>query len=534
MRSTTNPRFDLSFIGGGISCSAVLLHLLDAFNHLSDFIGKRLRIAVIEKENEFWKGVAYGNRSLTTALIITNFGEFVPPSEKQGFTQWLGENEEKWLSCLIENGGTTAANWLSINQDAISNRRWDEIYIPRYLFGDYMDEKINKLIKQIHEHTNITVELIPGEAVDVNPHEGLYTIEVRNKKGSFKVLTDKIVLSVGSPPFKEINIPGAGGSCVNIRDPYYPSMLENIAEVTGALSQIPEKEKRNLFILGSNASSLELLYHFQTGGKFKETVNKIVILSNSGGLPYRITDGEIPGYKFENLEKLKSGAGFTSIELMDAIRNDLKLAITNGINVGDMYYQLSDLVVELLDKAGEKQKEHFHCFFGADFSKLIRRAGPEYRDAAAVLEASGKLEIHKGSFIRAESDLENKNEVRIIYQDPSSGQAKTFPIPFGAVINCGGFEKLNDSSSSPLISNLLSKELCRVNCTNRGIQVNEKFEAGKGLYIMGPLLGGIFNNKSRLWHLENAKNIFHLSKHLSGELLTSFSAAPVLENNSGL
>jgi uncharacterized NAD(P)/FAD-binding protein YdhS len=533
MRSTTNSEFDLSFIGGGISCSAVLLHLLDAVNRHSGLNGKRLRIAVIEKEKEFWKGVAYGNRSLATALIITNCGEFVPPSEKQEFIKWLEENEKKWLAELMENGGATAANWYSVNQNAIRDRNWDEIYIPRYLFGDYMDEKINKLINQIREHRNITVDLIGGEAVDVNPQEESYSIEVRNNKGSFKVLTGKIVLSIGSPPFKEINIPGAGVSFVNIRDPYYPSMQENIAEATGTLTQVPEREKRNLFILGSNASSLELLYHFQSDRKFKETVNKIVILSNSGGLPYRITDGTIPGYTFENLEKLRSGQGFTSVELMNAIKDDLEIAITNGINVGDMYYQLSDLVVELLDKAGEKQKEHFHCFFGADFSKLIRRAGPEYRDAAAALEASGKLEMLKGSFIRAELNPENKNEVSVVYKDPSDGQAQTFPLFFGAVINCGGFEKLNDSSSSPLISNLLSKELCRVNCTNRGIQVNEKFEAAKGLYIMGPLLGGIFNNKSRLWHLENAKNIFHLSKFLSGELLSSFSTAPVLENNSG-
>ena len=39
---------------------------------------------------------------------------------------------------------------------------------------------------------------------------------------------------------------------------------------------------------------------------------------------------------------------------------------------------------------------------------------------------------------------------------------------------------------------------------------------------MGPLLGGIFNDKAKLWHVENAKSIFNLAEMLVQAMLISF------------
>jgi uncharacterized NAD(P)/FAD-binding protein YdhS len=81
---------------------------------------------------------------------------------------------------------------------------------------------------------------------------------------------------------------------------------------------------------------------------------------------------------------------------------------------------------------------------------------------------------------------------------------------FSIVINCGGFEDLQNSTSE-LIYGLIKKGICKVNCTKKGIKVNEDFEAIDNFYVIGPLLGGIFNNKVRLWHVENAKSIFRIA-----------------------
>ena len=61
------------------------------------------------------------------------------------------------------------------------------------------------------------------------------------------------------------------------------------------------------------------------------------------------------------------------------------------------------------------------------------------------------------------------------------------------------------------MSNLINKGICKVNSTNKGLIVNEDFEANDNFYVIGPMLGGIFNNKIRLWHVENAKSIFRIA-----------------------
>ena len=63
----------------------------------------------------------------------------------------------------------------------------------------------------------------------------------------------------------------------------------------------------------------------------------------------------------------------------------MDVAYEKGIHIGDMYYQLSDLVVALLKNLGHEQEKEFYSKYGNRFTKLIRRAGAEYRDAAQEL-----------------------------------------------------------------------------------------------------------------------------------------------------
>ena len=77
------PIYDMIFVGSGISCTTVMLHLLDKLeiDNLPD--DGPFNIAVVEKNAEFWTGIPYGNRSSMNSLTITNFGEFVPNVEKK-------------------------------------------------------------------------------------------------------------------------------------------------------------------------------------------------------------------------------------------------------------------------------------------------------------------------------------------------------------------------------------------------------------------------------------------------------------------
>ena len=78
-----------------------------------------------------------------------------------------------------------------------------------------------------------------------------------------------------------------------------------------------------------------------------------------------------------------------------------------------------------------------------------------------------------------------------------------------------------DSSSSRLITSLLNNKLCYINSTNRGFVVNDRLEASENVYVIGPLVGGNFNEKFRFWHVESASRIVGLAKLLAESLSDS-------------
>ena len=108
------------------------------------------------------------------------------------------------------------------------------------------------------------------------------------------------------------------------------------------------------------------------------------------------------------------------------------------------------------------------------------------------------------------------------YLHPHINESLTHSLTFPVVINCSGFEDLN-LSSSELISNIISKKICKVNETKKGFEVNENFEANDNLYIMGPLLRGYITRQLHFWHVESAPRIHSLSTLLAETLWKTMS-----------
>jgi uncharacterized NAD(P)/FAD-binding protein YdhS len=65
--------------------------------------------------------------------------------------------------------------------------------------------------------------------------------------------------------------------------------------------------------------------------------------------------------------------------------------------------------------------------------------------------------------------------------------------------------------------------LGRPNRTNRGLLVNDDFEASPNFYVIGPLIGGNFTTNLRFWHVESAPRIRSLAKLLAARLARSFA-----------
>lgn len=108
MTMITPPTFDVAFIGSGAACSMTLLEMADALLS-SPSASPKLRIAVVERDEQFWCGIPYGQRSSIGSLAIQKLDDFADEPEKAAYRIWLEQNKQRWLAFFQAEGGAAAA-----------------------------------------------------------------------------------------------------------------------------------------------------------------------------------------------------------------------------------------------------------------------------------------------------------------------------------------------------------------------------------------------------------------------------------------
>lgn len=484
---------------------------------------KSLRIAVIERNREMWSGVPYGSRSTIGALAFQKLQEFLQEPERTYYINWLSANAASWLDTLKQYGGLGAEKWISDNHSLMQEEKWGEIYLPRFLFGQYVSSDAARAIDELARTGIAAVTLIHGEVTAVaRTQGGLYTIAVEQSDGArTPVYAQKVVLAIGSPPQKAIgaNTVVSQLGHTHIEDLYLPSEDINIQKIQQTLSSLPDKNTANILIVGSNASALELLYLINYRPEIRSRAKSFVVLSRSGLLPYTITE-ETPEFKLSALNALFECDRFSAVDLMRAIRVDIRQAEGLRLNIADLRDPVGSTVSQLTALMHISEQKKFVCEHGVHYSRLMRRAGRQTRFAADELASEDMLTTVRGDFRRLEPSPLGNGLVYAVYASQESLVETTYPVPFSITINCGGFEEL-DASSSRLINSLMENEICKANSTKRGFLVSGKLEASENFYVIGPLVGGNFNETVRLWHVESAARINGLAELLAKSLTDS-------------
>ena len=271
-----------------------------------------------------------------------------------------------------------------------------------------------------------------------------------------------------------------------------------------------------MLIIGTNASSIELLYLLNGHDDITQLINNIVLISPSGLLPHPISAEVLAHHRTPNLDELQTNGGYTLETLITATGLDLKLAVENGANVGYIATVVGK-TIQLVEALGQEAKKIFIGKYGMVLSGMFRRAGHEYKHGSDTLIEAKNIEFIKGKFTNT---IPTNNGVLLNYFDNATGKHLTHLAHFKIIINCSGSSNL-DESSSPLIYNIVNKGIGTMNLSGKGLEVNENFEIAPNLYVMGPLLGGNMNKLIHFWHLENAPRIMYLAPHLAGNLLVS-------------
>ncbi|MFV8345407.1 FAD/NAD(P)-binding protein [Flavobacterium sp. ZB4P13] len=518
--------YDLAFVGSGIACTYTIIHFIHLLEQAP--LNQKVQILVIDKADEFWVGIPYGNRSGFNSLIITSLKDFVSIDELELFKIWLKQNINWVFKDFQERNGTLSSDWLENNEKRMAENAWDDLYLPRYIFGYFLRERVIVLLESAVKKNLLDYQLLKADVTDIQKNNALYKLTVKdNFSNELEIESWKIILSIGSPPKKYLCTLGKDESLSGvslIEDLYQPKLEVNIKQIYETLKKSENREQNNILIVGSNASALEATYNIMDISGMDNLINKFYFLSSDGAFPYRIDNGQInlDDYKLVALNSLKNISKITSKQILEAVKKDVELMKTLKINIADIVCHMSNIINDLISKLSAYEQKIFANKHGVEIGKFQRKAGKEYCDVVGNLSLVNKLENLKGKFVRLV--FQEEKFAHVEYVESRTLVKKTFATPVKCIINCSGFEDLTVHSSSELIHSLIINNICRANTSKRGFKVNENFEANNNFFIMGPLLAGNSNKKMMIWHVESCTRICFLSKQLARVLANTYEA----------
>ena len=514
----TEQTYNLAFIGAGLSCSYSLIH----FIQMAENAGRqnRYKILIIDKSGEFWTGIPYGVRSGFDSLIITSLKEFLPPAELGLFLTWLKQNFEKLMADAPRKNGRDFPTWVERNKASIAADQWEKIFIPRYLFGIYLGERMKVLLQRAVEKGILVYDLLEADVTDVQKIEEGYQLSATQEGGVMSFKTGKVVLAIGSPPKRCLNnFDPSSSAPLFIEDMYDPNLQFNLRRINESLES-SANQKKNILILGSNASALEIVYNLYNTVDLNR-VKKVYVISPDGAFPNRIKEGSIiDDYQPVNLTRLKEQYSYTSAQILEAVKLDTESAQRENISVSDIYHVMAGGVIALMNKLSFEELKKFVCNDGVEIGKFQRRAGGEYLDVVDELVENGKIHFVKGKFVELVNKMEDQYTIQ--YFDQEKRENVIFKVSFDIIINCIGFQEMINSSSS-LLRNLTEREICLVNSSKRGLEVSENFECSTGFFVVGPMLAGNLNSKLRVWHAESCSRLYSLSQQLAEVLIRTMA-----------
>ena len=515
-----NQVYELVIIGSGISCAYTLIHYLQLLSK-KPLVSKRsesksqiIRLAVIEKSGEFWTGIAYGKKSTRQSLIITPLKEFLPQTERSRFVEWLQNNHLTVMISLKQREGSLSDKWIKSYREAINLGNWNDLFIPRYLFGLYLQERMLGLLEQAKNY--LRCDLIKANVCNIHKKINIYQIDTVEGKC---IIANKIVLAIGSPPNKiafqqKIESSRLSYDACYITNMYEPSQTSNIIKISDRLQTNRHRARcpNQILIIGSNASALETIYNLNNLPEVANLIDRFIVISPSATFPHQIADCPVsPTYKAKNLELLLKQSDVTAKQIYEAAKQDVLIALDSNETIDSTYPIISQAVIKALNQLCYVQQKQFVTKYGVEIGKFQRRAGIDYLSVADSLASNGKLEFIRGKFI---DRIPLSEGFGFKFVTPNNEQPQLYPNSIQIIINCAGFQDLT-KSSSPLINSLIQQGICIPNDSKCGFKINENFEAHQNLYLMGPLIAGNINDRFKVWHAESCGRIFNLSLHLA-------------------
>jgi len=501
----------ISFIGAGIATSYTLIPLIEKLLMAT----KKVDLYLIDKTDNFYSGVPYGKQSGETVLLINDLKSFIPiENHRTNFKNWLNQNVSQLLETFVK-GGELSNTWISDNKKSIEAGEWDDLYVPRFFFGRYIEEQVKIQIKRAKDSKYITIKEIKKEAVDIQQLEDGFII---NFNDNSSLNCTKIVLSTGSLPNKKLYSEEDKTSSIlgYIDNLYLPTIDSNIKKAVDVLSERNKNElKTNILVLGANASGLEAIYRIFDQKQFKKGKNTFTCLSTHGTMPDgKVNHDKLTTFNTINLNLLKNSKDITADQIALAVNKDLDLAESLDLGAASTVGIISKGFGSLLPRLNQLELIKFACNHGNQIGRRQRCAGGHYLSVIDQLINEKKFFQLKGRFQSLE--IQN-NAFQLNYSSPENNVSKKIN-DFHIVINCLGSINLESEYIPELFKNIFNKNLASVNNSKIGIKVDSNLQASKDFYVAGPMLAGNLIEDRALWHLEHCGRIIWSSEILAEKI----------------
>ena len=507
--------YDVLFIGGGLSSTLSLIYLI---RHLRDRTSSgelqrpaSLRLALIDKSGDFGRGIPYGHFAHPMFLLNNDLATM----NVCGFQEWIVAQRERWLGILLATGNGAVQDWLRRNHETLTAalqkpEQYLGIFFPRCIFGLFMEDLLHETLEDAGQ-CGVKVDLITGEAISLDRQSnGVLRVGLRQER---PLESDQVLLGVGSlPPDPELRLEGMSGYVYDIR----------LADGGQSFKQSLEKaligkdNPRRVTLIGSNAAAMETLYVIAQHSDLLPSMEEVLVISPSGGLPDAERSGLRRAFVPVHLQRLAAEGHVLAEQLSRAALRDAQAARGSGFSSIDYSAPLCDTFRRVFQRLATEERLRFVENFGMAFTALNRRTPPEYAACAESLRRSGRLRTlaARVTSIQPPRAADSSFTLEMVTAHNSIQQVRT-----AAVINCQGSGTMA-STSDPLLRHILRPEsaVAVANRSGRGIAVSPQFEASPGVFVVGPLLAGHSHGSDHLWNLERAERIDSLAARVGPAL----------------
>jgi uncharacterized NAD(P)/FAD-binding protein YdhS len=510
----------ITFIGAGIATSYTLIPFLE--NLENNPTKEKIELVIIDRSKDFFKGMPYGNRSGKSVLLIQDLKNFITEPHRTHFKNWLNKQIKSLSKEFIFHGGPYANKWIIENKQFIEDGDWDDLYIPRFFFGTYIEEEVLKRIKKLESSNKLLMTYLQKETIGLQQISSGFKI---NFEDSTSIITEKVVLSMGSLPYKrlfeeEIKNPE---NALYIKEPYGSSMEQNLTQIEAFVKARKKNNlKTKITVLGANASGLEAVYKICDRLPMDSYDMSFKTLSSHGLMPDGTPDLiKAKEFSASHLEALEYKKNITAALIGEAAHKDIDEAENQDLGAATTVGIISAGFGTLLPKLSRTELLNFAYFHGNQIGRRQRCAGNHYLSVIEELKYQNKFEHIKGRFV----SLEESTEGLLMKYKPTDSNSNTTEKTetFNVVVNCLGSVNLDSENLTPLLEGLIKDGLCKPNPSKIGFHVDDKMQAIENLYVAGPLLAGNQIEDKIFWHLEHCARIIWSSDRLSKNLISGLN-----------